>query len=486
MPHLRNSARSMVWSVVAVHRPPYVLVKQETGTFSGLLVDLLPMLFMTAGFNTTDSSFHYYQAPTNSGGSLVNGSWTGAVGELEAGRADIAAIMLVNVPGREEVLDMLPSIISGGEGLLMRSQPIQNSLLVFFAPFGLFMWASIIATVFFVALVFWLYSHLSARGAYPTWMTMLGKKRGLGHHGSSWPVRLVSLAFMFFALVIPASFTANLSSQLTVRLLTTDNFTLRDLATSKGVFARNADGGAAAYFDAAADPVARELAPRAVVIETPEEGVDLLRRGAVNAYITEVGVLQYYAGLAPCGRIALGPSDFGLGETSIGLRRTSPLTPNISRAIVKLRGTGVIDRLNRKWYRELAECPTGPDVSHSALTPENFVGLFYMLLIFVGLGAAWIAGEQLLICCGVYLHSSSLDPEHTPKREPLSPALLANALVRTLLNITLARVSSKLLGPLQECRRLPPRPAAELARLLPRGPRCAGAPESGGDGRKVL
>ena len=45
--------------------------------------------------------------------------------------------------------------------------------------------------------------------------------------GSSWAVRLVSLAFMFFSLVISASFTANLTSQLTVRLLTSESFTLR-------------------------------------------------------------------------------------------------------------------------------------------------------------------------------------------------------------------------------------------------------------------
>ena len=42
------------------------------------------------------------------------------------------------------------------------------------------------------------------------------------------------------------------------------------------------------------------------------------------------------------------------------------------------------------------------DVSHGELTPENFIGLFYMLLVFIALGAAWIIGEQLLICCGAH------------------------------------------------------------------------------------
>ena len=81
----------------------------------------------------------------------------------------------------------------------------------------------------------------------------------------------------------------------------TDRPRPQDLATSKGMFAHNPDGGAAAYFRDAKDPIARQLAPRGVVVPSPEDGVDLLRRGAVDAYITEIGILKYYAGLArPC------------------------------------------------------------------------------------------------------------------------------------------------------------------------------------------
>ena len=75
---LRICNRKATWSVATVHRPPYMFVDQETGSFAGLLVELLPLLFMAAGYNTTASSFSYYAAPTNSGGSLKNGSWNGA------------------------------------------------------------------------------------------------------------------------------------------------------------------------------------------------------------------------------------------------------------------------------------------------------------------------------------------------------------------------------------------------------------------------
>ena len=73
---------------------------------------------------------------------------------------------------------------------------------------------------------------------------------------------------------------------------------MQDLASSKGLFAHNADGGAAAYFQAAKDPIRRQLvSSRGIVVATPEEGVELVRNGGVNAYITEIGILKYYASL---------------------------------------------------------------------------------------------------------------------------------------------------------------------------------------------
>ena len=43
-------------------------------------------------------------------------------------------------------------------------------------PFSLSLWACIIATVFLMALVFWLYSHLSVRGAYPVRSARQGRR----------------------------------------------------------------------------------------------------------------------------------------------------------------------------------------------------------------------------------------------------------------------------------------------------------------------
>jgi hypothetical protein len=59
----------MVYRVATNHRPPYILVTNTTTglNFSGILVELLPLLFSAAGFNVSDDTFHYYQTPVNAG-----------------------------------------------------------------------------------------------------------------------------------------------------------------------------------------------------------------------------------------------------------------------------------------------------------------------------------------------------------------------------------------------------------------------------------
>ena len=89
-----------MWSVATAHRPPYMFVDRETGSFTGLLVDLLPLLFMAAGLNTTASSFSYYTAPINSGGSLVNGTWTGARSPWQDARSSSALVLTGCAPWR--------------------------------------------------------------------------------------------------------------------------------------------------------------------------------------------------------------------------------------------------------------------------------------------------------------------------------------------------------------------------------------------------
>lgn len=61
--------------VVAAERPPYAYPNASSPYgWSGLLVQLIPLLFQVAGYN---ASFRFYQAPQNAGGTLTNGTWSG-------------------------------------------------------------------------------------------------------------------------------------------------------------------------------------------------------------------------------------------------------------------------------------------------------------------------------------------------------------------------------------------------------------------------
>ena len=67
-----------VLRVAAAQRPPYVFVNGNlTGqaAYSGLLVQLLPVLLQTANIST---KYEIYTAPDNEGGSQTKGVYTGA------------------------------------------------------------------------------------------------------------------------------------------------------------------------------------------------------------------------------------------------------------------------------------------------------------------------------------------------------------------------------------------------------------------------
>ena len=63
--------------VAAAQRPPYVFVNNQLSgpaAYSGLLVQLLPVLLQTANIT---APFEVYTAPDNEGGSYSDGAYTG-------------------------------------------------------------------------------------------------------------------------------------------------------------------------------------------------------------------------------------------------------------------------------------------------------------------------------------------------------------------------------------------------------------------------
>lgn len=130
-----------VLRVVTAHRPPLVYSNSnDSSTFTGFLVDLLPRLLQEAGvqrpFELTelqgvragsclpctpcaamlgtsggDFAGHWrrccHATQATAGKLLDNGTWTGVMGELTQGRADLALFPLTLTLDREPAIDTI-------------------------------------------------------------------------------------------------------------------------------------------------------------------------------------------------------------------------------------------------------------------------------------------------------------------------------------------------------------------------------------------
>jgi ABC-type amino acid transport substrate-binding protein len=99
-------AARRVLRVVAADRPPLVDIRNTSDggfAYSGMLIELLPKLLEASGI---DMAYQIYPLEQGGGGSrLSNGSWTGIMGELTSGRADLALFPLTLTSLRANYID---------------------------------------------------------------------------------------------------------------------------------------------------------------------------------------------------------------------------------------------------------------------------------------------------------------------------------------------------------------------------------------------
>ncbi|KAK9918578.1 hypothetical protein WJX75_005119 [Coccomyxa subellipsoidea] len=413
-----------VLRVVAAHRPPFVFIDgSRTGNaaFYGFLVDLLPLLFQTAGLG--NYTLQYYNSTNEGGERLQNGTWTGIMGELQSRQADFAAFPLTLVPGRPVDIDITYSYYAGGLGLLVQKGEPRNDQLLFLQPFDARLWVTLLGTAFAAALVLKLISlytplgdseihevhalvegehtegrkyeveHCSDSILLETWMAMFGERRGLAI-GRSWATRIFAIAFAFFSVIIMAAYTANFASILTVLQVSQPIQSLKDLTSRNGTIAINPSGATKNFFDNTKDAISADAGSRRLYV--PDTVSAAVRNGDADAYVTDEATLQWYAGRQPCDLLVQG-DNFGPGVLVYGLQRNSPFTKPINNAMLELYENGRLDTLKRQWNQDVSQCgdQNSNTITNTRLTVTQMTGPLYMLLVFAGAAFLWASGEHV-------------------------------------------------------------------------------------------
>ncbi|MCD7470993.1 hypothetical protein HAX54_011250 [Datura stramonium] len=196
--------------------------------------------------------------------------------------------------------------------------------------------------------------------------------------------RFVLIVWVFVVLVLTSSYTASLTSMLTVQQLQPTITDLNDLIKNgeyvgyqKGSFVK--DVLKRMNFDSS----------RFRSYSTLEEYNDALSRGSKNggvgAIVDELPYLRLFLNKYCRKYIMVGPTYKAAGF-GFAFPKGSPLVPDVSRAVLKVVEGEFMNNIIQKWFGNETDCPEqdGMAITSDSLTLESFKGLFIIAGVSAG------------------------------------------------------------------------------------------------------
>uniref|UniRef100_A0AAX7STJ1 Glutamate receptor n=1 Tax=Astatotilapia calliptera TaxID=8154 RepID=A0AAX7STJ1_ASTCA len=419
------------------------LPRDYTKCCYGYCIDLLEKLAEDLGFE-----FDLYIVGDGKYGAWKGGRWTGLVGDLLNGLADMAVTSFSINSARSRVIDFTSPFFSTSLGILVRSKDTAAPIGAFMWPLHWSMWVGIFLALHITALFLTLYEWKSPYG-----MTPHGRNRVrvfsyssalnlcyailFGRTVSSktpkcWTGRFLMNLWAIFCLLVLSSYTANLAAVMVGEKTFEEVSGIHDAKLhhpSQGFRFGTVRESSAEDYMKKSFPEMHEYMRRFNEPTTPE-GVATLKTDPpqLDAFIMDKALLDYEVSIDADCKLATVGKPFAIEGYGIGLPQNSPLTSNVSEFISRYKSDGYMDLLHDKWYKVV---PCGNRVFAVTETLQmgisHFSGLFVLLCVGVSGALLTLAGEH-----GFY----RLVLPHIRRRQNLKYWLHTSQKIHRALNMT--------------------------------------------------
>ncbi|KAM9716931.1 glutamate receptor ionotropic, NMDA 2C-like [Menidia menidia] len=384
----------------------------------GFCIDILKKLSRNIKF-----SFDLYLVTNGKHGKLVHGTWNGMIGEVVYRRADMAIGSLTINEERSEIIDFSVPFVETGISVMVARSNGTVSPSAFLEPYSPAVWVMMfVMCLTVVAVTVFVFEYFSPVGynrslvsakapGGPTFT--IGKSVWLLWgivFNNSVPIenpkgttsKIMVLVWAFFAVIFLASYTANLAA-----------FMIQEqyIDTVSGLSDKKFQKPQEHYPPFRFGTVPNGSTERNIRSNYPdmhthmmkynqkgvEEALESLKTGKLDAFIYDAAVLNYMAGKDEgCKLVTIGSGKvFATTGYGIALVKESRWKRPIDLALLQFLGDGDTERLETVWLSGICQNEKN-EVMSSKLDIDNMAGVFYMLLVAMGLSLLVFAWEHLL------------------------------------------------------------------------------------------
>ncbi|XP_050585066.1 glutamate receptor ionotropic, kainate 2-like [Bombus affinis] len=414
------SLQNKTFLILIAINHPYGMLKQSadmmTGNdrYEGFGIDIIQELSKMLGFNYTfevqrDNVYGSYSKKLN--------KWTGMLGKIIAGEADLAITDLTITAEREGAVDFTMPFMNLGISILYR-KPTKTppSLFSFLSPFSTGVWWYLIGAYIFVSVVLFIIGRICPaewNNPYPCieepevlenqftfknslWFTI----GSLMQQGSEiapigFSTRMMATSWWFFCLIIANCYTANLAAFLTVETIVSPFSNVEELARKKTIkYGAKIGGSTFMFFQDSNYSTYKEMYKymtdnaAEVLPSNNDAGLTKVLREDY-AFLMESSSIEYiterYCNVTQIGGL-LDAKGYG-----IAMRKGSPYRHPLNTAVLKMQQSGLITELKKKWWTQKRGGGTcredGGQSAAEELDLDNVGGVF--LVLTVGVAASF-------------------------------------------------------------------------------------------------
>ena len=341
--------------------------------------------------------------------------WSGLIGELVSKRADMAFAPLSVTPGRAQVIDFSKPFKFHGFSILLLRASMHTTLASFLQPFHKQLWVLVIGVAtHVVALSLYLLDRYSTFGRFGmkknfvlstlhnkhdehplhlssaiwfSWSILLNS--GIGEHTpKSLSGRILGMFWSGFAMIVVASYTANLAAFLVldsreeqISISGIDDPRLRS-GDSAFSFATVRGSAVDAYLQSQVEYINLYRKMEELNFDNVDDAVDALKNNTIDALIWDSTRLEWETSHDEKCSLGITGELFGRSGYGIGLQKNSYWTKNVTTELLELHESGFMMDLDRKWILSgTSNCDKKNDDYPETLGISNIAGEFCVMFV---------------------------------------------------------------------------------------------------------